>query len=112
MMWFQVLMMAYMYQVPHQTQPSSLPVLLLSSGRVSCGTWDAFICPKFCFLFSGFLKYLVPVSGMANSVDLDQIKKPSDLGLHCLHMAFGQKLWCTKLQDIYLLSATVGVCSE
>ena len=47
-----------------------------------------------------FLKIL---SGMANSVDLDQTapKEQSDLGLHCLHMPFCQTLLCTKFQDIY-----------
>ena len=42
-----------------------------------------------------FLKML---SGMANSVDPDQIvpKEQSDLGLHCLHTSFCQKTWCTK----------------
>ena len=41
-----------------------------------------------------FLKIL---SGMANSVDPDQTA-PSDLGLHCLHMPFCQKLWCSKFR--------------
>ena len=35
-------------------------------------------------------------SGMANNVDPDQTKEQTDLGLHYLHMPFGQKLWCTK----------------
>ena len=38
------------------------------------------------------VKVKIP-SGMANSVDLDQHYV---LGLHCLHMAFCQKLWCLK----------------
>ena len=42
------------------------------------------------------------LSGMANSVDLDQTAPlQSDLGLHCLHMPFCQKLWCLKFWDIY-----------
>ena len=42
-------------------------------------------------------------SGMANSVDPDQTapEEQSDLSLHCLHVAFCQKLWCSKFKDIY-----------
>ena len=52
--------------------------------------------PKFCFLCSSFLKYLVE---MANSVDPDQtapsgLQEQSDLGLHCLHMPFCETLRC------------------
>ena len=37
------------------------------------------------------------LSGMANSVDPDQAApQQSDLGLHCLHMPFCQKLLCSK----------------
>ena len=32
------------------------------------------------------------LSGMANSEDPQE---QSDLGLHCLHMAFCQTLWCS-----------------
>ena len=35
------------------------------------------------------------LSGKANSEDPD-LKEQSDLGLHGLHMAFCQKLWCSK----------------
>ena len=35
-------------------------------------------------------------SGMANSVDPNQTREQSDLGLHCLHIQFCQTLWCTK----------------
>ena len=49
-----------------------------------------FFLPKFCFLCSCFLKYLM---GMANSVDPDQTAQElSDLWLHCLHRSFYQKL--------------------
>ena len=50
-----------------------------------------------------FLKIL---SGMAKIVDPDQTAPSecirSNLGLHCLHMPFCQKLLCTKILDIYL----------
>ena len=36
------------------------------------------------------------LSRMANSVDPDQTA-PSDLGLHCLHIAFCQEIWCSEL---------------
>ena len=38
-------------------------------------------------------------SGMANSEDLIRLflQEQSGLGLHCLHMAFCQKLWCSIL---------------
>ena len=39
---------------------------------------------------------------MANSVDPDQTapKEQSDLGLHCLHMPFRQKLKCSSLGNL------------
>ena len=43
-----------------------------------------------------FLKLLCE---MSNIVDPDQ-KEQSHLGLHCLHMPFYWKLWCTKCLDI------------
>ena len=51
--------------------------------------------PKFYFFMQSFPKIL---SGRANSVDPDQTapKEQSDLGLHCLHISFCQKLSCTK----------------
>ena len=36
------------------------------------------------------------LSGMINGVNPDQTQEQSDLDLHCLHMAFCQKLWCSK----------------
>ena len=59
-------------------------------------------CPKISnILFHTFLAnisiymqlFLKTLQGITNSVDNDQ---QSNLGLHCLHMAFCQKLWCTK----------------
>ena len=44
-----------------------------------------------------FLKIL---GGMANIADPD-VKEQSDLGVHCLHMRFCQKLWCIEFFDIY-----------
>ena len=43
------------------------------------------------------------LSGMANSEDPDQTapKEQSDLDMHCLHMAFCQKLLCLKFKTIY-----------
>ena len=44
------------------------------------------------------------LSGKTNSLDPDQtVQKQSDLGLHCLHMLFCQKLWCMKFKDIYCI---------
>ena len=47
------------------------------------------------FFLQLFLKML---SGMAKMVTLIRplLQKQSDLGLHCLHMPFCQKLWCIK----------------
>ena len=51
--------------------------------------------PEFSFFLQSFLKIL---SGLANCVDPDQTAplEQSDLGLHCLHMPFCQKLLCSK----------------
>ena len=51
-------------------------------------------CPKFLItLFHIFLpRFLFLCSRMANSGDPDQ--EQSDLGPHCLHVAFCQKFWC------------------
>ena len=46
-------------------------------------------------LFLLFIQFRFEIlSGMTNSVDPDQ--EQSDLGLHCLHMPFFQKLCCMK----------------
>ena len=49
--------------------------------------------PKFCFFMQLCLKIF---NGMANNVDPDQtgalLQEQSDLGLHCLHIPFCQKL--------------------
>ena len=45
------------------------------------------------YLISVFTQlFLKIISGIVNSIDPDQ----TDLGLHCLHMPFCQKHWCTK----------------
>ena len=40
-------------------------------------------------------------NGMVNSVDPDQ--EQSDLGLHCLHRTFCQKLWSMNFRDLKLI---------
>ena len=51
--------------------------------------------PKFCFLCSCFLKYLVERQTVQTQIRL-LLKEQSDLGLHCLHMSFCQIVWCSK----------------
>ena len=42
---------------------------------------------------------------MAKKVNSDQLllQEQSDLGLHCLHMPFCQKFWCTKIRTFTIL---------
>ena len=56
-----------------------------------------------------FLKIL---SAVSNSVDPDQTapEKQSDLGLHCLHMSFCQKLWCSKFRTFSVPIAVSKTC--
>ena len=55
---------------------------------------------KFCFLCICLLKCLVEWQTVNTQIRL-LLQEQSDLGLHCLHMAFCQKLWYSKCLDIY-----------
>ena len=64
-------------------------------------------CPKFLTFFPYFFFFCLNfafyavvskiLNGMSNSVDPGQgAQEQSDMVLHCLHLPFCQKLWCTK----------------
>ena len=65
--------------------------------------------PKFCCCFFVQL-FLKMISGMANSVDPDQTAPSGAVwsGLHCLHMPFCQKLWCTKFVKTFAVMSRLG----
>ena len=48
-------------------------------------------------------------SGMTNNVDPGEIPEQSNLGPHGLHMRFCQKLWCTKLEDMYSIKGKYNI---
>ena len=64
-----------------------VPFLLVSKFRYGK-------CPKI-LVFVFMQLFLKILGGMANIADPD-LKEQSDLGVHCLHMRFCQKLWCEK----------------
>ena len=67
--------------------------------------------PKFCFLCSGFFKYLVEWQTVQTLIRL-LLQEQSNLGLHCLHMPHCQTLWCTKFKDFHYRTCTKGTLKK